>query len=178
MGASATARDDFVPTAALALAACTHVGTCATEATIADYRLRPGDQVHVTVHGHEDLRGEFEVDLEGNLAAPLPISARAKGVTARQLEAQIEARLESGGYVNDPQVSVHILRYRPIHLFDVPLAYRPGMTVDDLFARYNPSPYTSDQSEWLIERGDCSVEAEPDTELLPGDTITIRERFF
>ena len=41
------------------------------EATVAGYRLGPGDQVRLTVFRHEDLSGQFEIDGEGFFALPL-----------------------------------------------------------------------------------------------------------
>ncbi len=64
------------------------------------YVLGPGDKIRVTVFGHDDLSGEFEVDAAGNVALPLIQSVPAQGLTPPALEKEIasqtRARLSAG----------------------------------------------------------------------------------
>ena len=51
------------------------------------YRLAAGDRVKVTVYGHEDLSGEFDLDGDGRLSLPLIRDIAAAGLSVRELEA-------------------------------------------------------------------------------------------
>ena len=54
-----------------------------------DYRLASGDRVRVSIYGHDDLSGEFEVDGTGQLSLPLIMNVTAGGLTRKELEADI-----------------------------------------------------------------------------------------
>ena len=176
-----------VPTATIGAAA---PGVTATEnggaASVAGYQLGPGDQVRVTVFRHEDLSGEFEVDGEGFFALPLVGEIMTAGLTARQLENEIEVRLQSGGYLVDPQVSIEVLNYRPFYIIgevNNPGSYQyvNGMTVINAVALAGGFSYRADQDDIMISRGGSTgpqIEALPDTAVLPGDIIEVPERFF
>jgi polysaccharide biosynthesis/export protein VpsN len=156
------------------------------EATVAGYRLGPGDQVRVTVFRHEDLSGEFEIDGEGFFAMPLVGEIMTAGLNARQLENEIELRLQSGGYLVDPQVSIEVLNYRPFYIIgevNNPGSYQyvNGMTVINAVALAGGFSYRADQDDIVISRGGSEgpqLEALPDTAVLPGDIIEVPERFF
>ena len=71
---------------------------------------------------------------EGFFALPLVDEIMTAGLTARQLENEIETRLQSGGYLVDPQVSIEVLNYRPFYIIgevNNPGSYQyvNGMTV-------------------------------------------------
>jgi len=155
-------------------------------ASVAGYQLGPGDQVRVTVFRHEDLSGEFEIDGEGFFALPLAGEIMTAGLTARQLENEIEIRLRSGGYLVDPQVSIEVLNYRPFYIIgeiNNPGSYQyvNGMTVINAVALAGGFSYRADQDDIMISRGGSNgpqIEALPDTAVLPGDIIEVPERFF
>jgi polysaccharide biosynthesis/export protein VpsN len=176
-----------VPTATIGAAAPAVTATeNGGEASVAGYQLGPGDQVRVTVFRHEDLSGEFEIDGEGFFALPLVGEIMTAGLTARQLENEIEIRLQSGGYLVDPQVSIEVLNYRPFYIIgevNNPGSYQyvNGMTVINAVALAGGFSYRADQDDIMISRGGSTgpqIEALPDTAVLPGDIIEVPERFF
>jgi len=176
-----------VPTAAIGGAAPAVTPTEeGGQASVAGYQLGPGDQVRVTVFRHEDLSGEFEVDGEGFFAMPLVGEIMTAGLTARQLENEIELRLQSGGYLVEPQVSIEVLNYRPFYIIgevNNPGSYQyvNGMTVINAVALAGGFSYRADQDDIVINRGGSNgaqIEALPDTAVLPGDIIEVPERFF
>jgi polysaccharide export outer membrane protein len=138
------------------------------------------------VFRHEDLSGEFEVDGEGFFALPLVGEIMTAGLTARQLENEIEMRLQSGGYLVDPQVSIEVLNYRPFYIIgevNSPGSYQyvNGMTVINAVALAGGFSYRAAQNDIVISRGGSNgpqIEALPDTAVLPGDIIEVPERFF
>jgi polysaccharide export outer membrane protein len=153
---------------------------------ISSYRLGPGDALRVTVFRHEDLSGEFSLDGEGYFAMPLVGEILGGGRTARQLENEVEIALRSGGYLVDPQVGIEVLNYRPFYIIGEvnnpgSFEYVNGMTVINAVALAGGFSYRADQDDIVISRGGSNgpkVQAQPDSEVLPGDIIEVTERFF
>jgi polysaccharide export outer membrane protein len=150
---------------------------------IEGYRLGAGDQLRVTVFRHLELSGEFRLDGGGFLALPLGGQFAAMGLTTRQLEDRIEQRLKEDGYLVDPQVSIEVMTYRPFYVLGEVATpgqyeYQNDMSVLNAVAMGGGFTYRADQDDIVIRRGDCRVPAEPDTKILPGDVVTIQERFF
>lgn len=150
------------------------------------YRLGPGDQLRVTVFGHEDLSGEFEVDGSGNISMPLINNVVAEGKTPDELEQAIVAEL-SPDYLRDPRVSVDVVNYRPFYIFGEVNApgsypYVNGMTVLNAVAMAEGFTYRARTSEVRIIRASDQTRtpqpAQRETIVLPGDVIEVPERFF
>lgn len=165
--------------AAKAAAPATHAG--------AGYLLGPGDKIRVTVFGHEDLSGEFEVDAAGNVALPLIQSVPAQGLTPPALEKQIAERLVESEYVRNPRVSVEVLTYRPFYIYGEVMKpggypYVNGMTVHNAIALAGGFSYRARTSSVRLRRTTNGQQTESDvpldTTVLPGDVIEVRERYF
>jgi len=155
--------------------------------SVAGYRLGPGEKVRLTVFRHLDLSGEFDLDGEGFLAMPLVGEIQGAGLTARQLENEIEIRLKAGGYLVNPQVSVEVLNYRPFYIIgevNNPGSYQyvNGMTVINAVALAGGFTYRADQDDIIITRGGSEGrkigDVKVDTLVLPGDIVEVTERFF
>jgi polysaccharide export outer membrane protein len=151
-----------------------------------DYKLGSGDKVRVTVFGHEDLSGEFEVDGSGNVSLPLIRNVAAKGLTVSELEQTIIDRLKPD-YLKDPSVSVDVLNYRPFYIYGEvnqpgSYAYVNGMTVVNAIAMAGGFTYRAKKSRVEIIRANdpskSPEEAGRDTYVFPGDVIEVPERFF
>ena len=153
---------------------------------VAGYRFGPGDELRITVFRHEDLSGEFALDGEGFFALPLVGEILAGGLTARQLENEVETRLKAGGYLVDPQVSIEVLNYRPFYIIgevNNPGSYQyvNGMNVINAVALAGGFTYRADQDDIIISRGGAGgdeIAADLTTEVLPGDIVEVTERFF
>jgi protein involved in polysaccharide export with SLBB domain len=147
------------------------------------YRLGSGDEVRVTVFGHENLSGEFQVDGLGNLSLPLVDSVEVGGLTAPRAEEAI-AEVLARGYLIDPQVSVEVLGYRPFYTLgevESPGSYPyvSGMTVLNAVALAGGFTYRTDEDGVCLSRGpDRTFEAGGTTRVLPGDVIQVGERWF
>jgi protein involved in polysaccharide export with SLBB domain len=186
-------RSGIVSTTLRALVLFVSVWACLGFATsqavsqgVADYRLGPGDKIRVTVFGHEDLSGEFEVDGSGNVSLPLIRNVPAQGLTVSQLEQAVIDRLQPD-YLKDPSVSVEVLNYRPFYIYGEvnqpgSYPYVSGMTVLNAIAMAGGFTYRAKKSEVQIIRSDDTsktpLEGGPDTQVLPGDVIEVPERFF
>jgi polysaccharide export outer membrane protein len=78
-----------------------------TVTTSPDYRIGPGDKIDISVFGHEDLKGTFEVRKDGALTFPLIGDVQAAGKTLPEIDAQITETL-GRDYIVAPEVSVEI----------------------------------------------------------------------
>ena len=163
-------------------------GDNAAAASIAtsSYKLGSGDRIRLAVFRDETLSGEFTLDGAGNFAMPLLGEVQAGGLTARELEARIRDKLVAEDLLRDPQVSIEVLNYRPFYILGEvrapgSYAYVNGMTVLNAVALAGGFSYRAKQDDFLLQRGGSNVqgaEVTGDTPLLPGDIVTVQERFF
>ncbi|MGH6947349.1 MAG: polysaccharide biosynthesis/export family protein [Kiloniellales bacterium] len=148
-----------------------------------DYVLGPGDQIRVTVFGHEDLSGEFQVGSNGRVSLPLVGEFTASGLTLSRIEKDIVDRLEPD-YLKDPRVAVEVLSYRPFYILGEvnqpgSYPYVNGMRVINAVALAGGFTYRAKESDLWITRTDGErEEAGPTTLVRPGDVIEVPERFF
>lgn len=153
----------------------------------AQYRLAAGDVIRITVFGEKELSLE-EVRLTdaGTFSYPFVGEVRANGLTARELENLLVKNLK-GDYLVDPRVTVSVLQYREFFIsgeVEKPggYPYQPGLTLRRAIALAGGlTERASENRITLIRDTDPSrtpAKATLDTELQPGDTITIDQGFF
>ncbi|MDP1556150.1 MAG: polysaccharide biosynthesis/export family protein [Hyphomonas sp.] len=186
----------FLAALTLALAACGSTGgqtAGAREATpdaltqiASAYTLGSSDRLRVTVFGHPDLSGEFEVDGTGAISLPLIGQKAALGLSTSQLEASITETLASG-YILDPRVSVEVINYRPFYILGEvgrpgEYPYTSGLTVQNAVAAAGGFSYRANKRVVYIKSVDSDREIAydltPGTVVKPGDTLRIGERIF
>jgi polysaccharide export outer membrane protein len=156
--------------------------TAAGAGDVAGYRLGPGDQVQVTVFRQPELSGRFGLDGEAHLALPLAGEIPADRLTTRELEQAIAARLREGDYLINPQVSIQVVTYRPFYILGEvrrpgEYAYLNGMTVVNAVALAGGYTYRARPSKITVRRAGCTFVAGPDAVVLPGEIVTVPERF-
>jgi polysaccharide biosynthesis/export protein len=179
----------------LAVVALVAVGGCSAPAYYAvapdsalnaPYRLASGDRVRVIVFGQDSLSNSFSVDGAGAIDMPLIGEVRAQGLTTSELARAIEARLKQG-YVREPQASVEVEAFRPFFVMgEVNVAgqypFINGMTVQNAIAvagGFTPRAVEDSVNITRTVGGSLATFPEPLTfPVRPGDTITVRERFF
>lgn len=151
-----------------------------------EMELNIGDSVTVTTFGQPDLSGDFKVQNNGHINMPLIGHIRAAGRTKNELEESIRATLASG-YLVDPKVSVQIASFRQFYIVgevETPGAYDyvPSLNVLKAVAIAGGFTRRADKEEFAILRRvqgkERRLEAMETSEVLPGDTIRIDERFF
>lgn len=71
------------------------------------YKIAPLDTLKINVFQVDDLSGEFEVDLTGNIAMPLIGDVKAVDKTTQELRRDLVRRL-GAKYLQDPDVSVAV----------------------------------------------------------------------
>ena len=150
------------------------------------YRLGPGDQLRVIVFGQENLSRIYLVDASGYVSLPLIGAIPARGSTTFELEDRIAAALRRK-YVKDPKVTVEVERHRPFFILgEVRSAgqfpYVAGMTVQTAVAIAGGfTPRARKSRVWLTRpaNGATVTKKVPlSWPIQPGDTITVKERFF
>jgi len=152
----------------------------------APYQLASGDRLRIIVFGQDSLSNSFSVDGAGNISMPLIGLVRAHGLTTADLERVIEERLRNG-YLREPRVAVEVEAFRPFFVLgEVTTAgqypFISGMTVQNAIAvagGFSPRAARDSVDITRVINGQPITASLPLTfPLRPGDTITVRERFF
>ncbi len=150
------------------------------------YRLDSGDKLRIFVYGQTSLSRIYTVDNEGFISVPLIGGVKARGATTRSLEGTIRSRL-GGEFVRDPHVTVDIQQYRPFFILgEVRSAgqypYLGGLTVDAAVAIAGGYSERANERKVQITRRINGlvekIEVPGDSEVQPGDTIFVKERWF
>ena len=158
--------------------------------TESDYTLNPGDTVKVTVYGEDTLTGQYTLDQRGQLVVPLAGAIDAAGLTRTETQTAIADRLKKRGYLSKPLVSVDLVTTRPVYILGEvknPGAYpwQPGLDAFNTVALAGGYTPRAARSLFLIDRAAGGngfakrhLNGVENTPVLPGDSITVRERIF
>ena len=150
------------------------------------YKLGAADKLRITVFGHPDLSGEFEVDGTGSISLPLIGQMKAEGLSTAMLEESISTTLAKG-YILDPRVSAEVINYRPFYILGEvgqpgQYPYTNGLTVQNAVAAAGGFTYRANKRVVYIKSMDSDREIAydltPGTVVKPGDTLRIGERIF
>ncbi len=186
----------FLAAAALVLSACGSTGgqTAGAREASAEaltqvataYTLGSSDRLRVTVFGHPDLSGEFEVDGSGAISLPLIGQQKALGLTTKQLEESITTTLATG-FILNPRVSAEVINYRPFYILGEvgrpgEYPYISGLTAQNAVAAAGGFTYRANKRVIYIKSMDSDREIPydltPGTVVKPGDTLRVGERIF
>jgi protein involved in polysaccharide export with SLBB domain len=150
------------------------------------YTVGPTDNMRVTVFGHEDLSGEFLVSGTGYVSLPLIGEVKVGGLSVRQIAAAI-VKLLKPDYLHNPRVSVDVLNYRPFYILGEvkkpgSYPYEHGMKALTAVALAGGFTHRANEKKLVIIRGNDVAKQEaiigPKVTVLPGDVITVKERYF
>jgi len=89
-----------------------------------DYKIAPMDKLSVKVFKMDDLSGDYDVDLAGNISLPLVGQMQAANLTTAQLDDQLTQKL-GDKYLEHPDVSVAI-KSSTAHVVTVDGAVKDG----------------------------------------------------
>lgn len=150
------------------------------------YTLGSGDRLRIIVFGQDTLSNSYSVDGSGHISMPLIGLVEAAGLTTAALGHDIEARLQEG-FLREPRVSVEVEAFRPFFVLgEVTTAgqypFINGMTVQNAVAVAGGFTPRADKSSAEITRVINGAPVKATVPMVqpmqPGDTVTIRERFF
>jgi polysaccharide export outer membrane protein len=98
----------------------------ATPAVTRDYVVGPQDVLNITSQDDPTLSGKFTVEADLTFTFPLLGRVRAGGLTLREVESQLQAKLVDQGFFKDPQIMVSIEQYKSQKVFIVGEVRNPG----------------------------------------------------
>jgi len=153
-----------------------------------DYQLSTGDRIRVIVLNQPELTGEYQIDATSMLSLPLVGRVPAGGLKPVELERHLADRLNNDGYLKDASVSIEVVAFRPFYILGevkTPGSYPYvwGMSVLNAVALAGGFTYRAKESAFYLQRTapdgrKVKLDAAQETAVLPGDVITVRERFF
>jgi protein involved in polysaccharide export with SLBB domain len=167
-------------------ASASYAGPAPMRGSDGAYLLGPGDRLRIKIYSDPDMTGEYEINASGAVSLPLVGDVKALGLTTRQLEQAIAARMK-GKVATEPHVSVEIATYAPFYIYgEVKKAgeypYRIGLTVADAIATAGGLTYRADEHKILLRRAGSPSEQvvtlDVPVKIYAGDNIRVAERFF
>lgn len=151
------------------------------------YKLSTGDELRVTTFNETSLSGSFGIDDSGYVALPLLGPVQADGLTTQGLATRIASELRDKKLLSDPSVVVEVVKYRPVFVLGEvqhpgPFPYQPHMTMLSAVALaggFTPRAVKHRAEVARIE-GSSRLRGglDPDSNVEPGDIITVLERNF
>ena len=107
----------------------------------------------------------------------------AAGLTTEELQTRLESQMAE--YRRDAEVTVSVMEYRPFYILGEVknpggYPYVEGMSVVNAIAMAGGYTYRARKDNFLLQRdaGQQALRAGDGTPILPGDVITVRERYF
>lgn len=157
------------------------------DAATREYLLDVGDEVRITIAGLPNLSGNYTIADDGMIVVPLVEGVKAQGVSATQLQQTIAGVLQEKQILLKPSVSAQLVKGRPYYVVGEvkkpgEYVYRPGMTVLTAIAAAGGFTFRASENKVLVTR---SIGGQPitgtvthDRQIMPGDTISVRESWF
>lgn len=91
-----------------------------------DYRLGPGDTIHITVFRNPELTLDTRVAEGGTITYPLVGAVGIGGLTISEAETRIAGALKEGGFLQEAQVNISLQQIRGSQVAVLGLVGRPG----------------------------------------------------
>lgn len=149
-----------------------------------DYSLGAGDTIQITVHQESDLSMQIFLNKNGQFSYPYLGIISALDKTTDQLAEEIEIGLR-GNYLIEPSVSVSIVEYRNFYIGGEVrnpggYSYRPGLTINQAIVIAGGETEWASSSRYRVQRegSNQTSQANADTPVYPGDTITVEAGLF
>ncbi|MBI1326424.1 MAG: polysaccharide export protein [Alphaproteobacteria bacterium] len=151
-----------------------------------NYRVSSGDKLKVVVFGEDNLTGTYTVDGSQHLVLPLVGAVYVAGLSTREVEDVLEQKY-ADGYLVGPQITVEVAEGRPFYIMGEVrkpggYAYIENMSVLNAVAVSGGFTYRADTDDIIILRKTGGREDIFDVDMtdpvMPGDVVTVKERFF
>lgn len=154
-------------------------------------KLGPGDLVEVNVYNVPELATKARVSNSGDVYLPLIDYVHVEGLTQEEAQTVIEKRLESGGFVRNPHVTIFVDDAQSQGVTVLGEVSRPGIYPDlvdhrlyQVISEAGGFTPTASRKLDILRRGQSApIKVElprnlgdnftGDVEVLPGDTITV-----
>lgn len=160
-------------------------GACLAADGLAGYRLSAGDKVRIAVFGEDDLTVSERVSDRGTISYPLLGELRVAGMTPAELETTVADRLR-GPYLVNPRVRVSIEEYREFFVMGQvnrpgSYAYLPGLSVRKAISIAGGFTERASRNKVFVVSEQAPQDerrVKQDDDVMPGDTIVVKESFF
>lgn len=149
--------------------------------------LNTGDTIEIRVYGDNDLSGSYTIDPRGIITIPLIGDIQAAGLSKIQLQNVISQTLQTNGFLENPYVTVTLSKLQPFYILGeirTPGQYEYTPNLDVFKAIATAGGYTPRASKnkiyitRIINGQKVKMHADEHTDLMPGDSIVIEQRFF
>jgi polysaccharide biosynthesis/export protein len=150
-------------------------------------RLFPGDTIRVSVFGEDNVSGLYALDSQGYITLPLAGAVKIDGKTTDAAQRIVEHALQKG-FMNNPHVNIILAQARDVYLLGEVqkpgnYSYATNLTVLQAIAKAGGYTYRAREHDMILTRTEPGQTtrkfiAQENTILLPGDSITVTERFF
>ncbi|HKT74180.1 MAG TPA: polysaccharide biosynthesis/export family protein [Steroidobacteraceae bacterium] len=91
-----------------------------------DYRLGPGDLLHITVAGYAEMTTDVRVSQTGNITYPFIGEVSVANLSTQDVEGIIARKLNDGAFIRQPQVSVLVAEYEGQKISVMGQVAKPG----------------------------------------------------
>jgi protein involved in polysaccharide export with SLBB domain len=149
-----------------------------------DYILGAGDEIRIQVYEENDLSMSIRLSESGEFNYPYLGTLAANGKTIDQLETEVTKGLLQDVLVN-PSVNVSIVSYRNFYIGGEVkrsggYSYQPGLTVKQAITLAGGVTEWASSSKFeILREGEAKpFSASNNTQVKPGDTVTILEGIF
>jgi polysaccharide export outer membrane protein len=150
------------------------------------YQLGSGDRIRIEIFGEPDLMTESLLEVTGTINFPLLGRIQAAGLTLKELEQSLAAKLKQG-YLKNPNVRASIIQFRPIYVIGQvhhagSYPYIEGLSVEKAIALAGGMTAIASSRKIYVLREKNSQNqrehAQLETPIFPGDTIVVEESLF
>ena len=181
-----------VPSAAQADSSATPSPAAPSTTTSSNVRLGINDLIQVSVFGVPDLTTRTRIGRSGDIYLPLINYVHVADLTTNEAQDLIAKRLEDGGFVRQPHVSISVDESSSQAITMIGEVVRPGpyppngdRHLLDLISAAGGLTDKAGHSVTIVHRGDpdhkvelqisknLAEDAEINVEILPGDTIIV-----
>jgi protein involved in polysaccharide export with SLBB domain len=149
--------------------------------------FQTGEKLKITVYGEEALTGPYDISPNGYVSMPLIGSIKAAGRSQAEFGRDIASKFRSGGFLQDPHVTVEVAQFRPFYVLGEAASpgeypFRSGLSVHAAVAMAGGFTYRASRSYVLIRHTGEDVWKEysltEPVPIAPGDLIRVPERYF
>jgi polysaccharide export outer membrane protein len=110
----------------LLIASVAVAAPAATTNAPGDYRLGPGDLLHITVSGYPEMTTDIRVSQTGNITYPFIGEVKVANTSTQDVEGIIARKLSDGGFIRQPQVTVLVADYQGQMISVMGQVQKPG----------------------------------------------------
>ncbi len=180
----------IIPTIALTAVIVSHsyAGNSPPQTQQYEHTFHPGETLHIEVLDETELSRHYTIDDTGMILMPLLGKIHVGGKTATNIETILTASLQDG-YILNPIISVYPIEERAFYIlgevqspgrYNLPKGQASILNAVALAGGFTPHAHKN-KFDLVRSKGEDKYHSKNNsayTDLLPGDIIIVKERFF